>query len=147
MTTDSTNGTPGATALRKAEELFRAAFDSAPFGIVMFAPDGRILRVNQSLCEMVGYPAEEMLTRTIQDLTHSDDIGAQPAYNEEMLAGKIRTYSMEKRVRHADGHLAWVKVSVSLVRDEDGTPRYGSSRRTPERSASVESVSALVAAR
>ncbi len=113
-----------AVVLAEAEKRFRLAFDNAPIGMALVAPDGGFLRVNRSLCEIVGYPADVLVAKTFQDITHPDDLAADLAYVGRMLAAEIRAYAMEKRYVHADGHIVWVNLSVSLVRDEDGTPRY-----------------------
>lgn len=110
--------------LREAEERFRLAFDNAPIGMALVGPDGRFLQVNGSLCEIVGYPAEALLAKAFQNITHPDDLDADLEYVRQMLAGSLRTYSMEKRYLHAEGHVVWINLSVSLVRDEDDVPLY-----------------------
>ncbi|MGH9011510.1 MAG: PAS domain S-box protein, partial [Acidimicrobiia bacterium] len=113
-----------AVVLREAEERFRLAFDNAPIGMALVAPDGRFLRVNRSLCDIVGYPAEELVTKTFQDITHPDDLEADLGFVRQMLAAELRGFSMEKRYFHADGNVVWVNLSVSLVRDEADSPLY-----------------------
>jgi diguanylate cyclase len=110
--------------LREAEQRFRLAFDNAPIGMALVAPDGRFLEVNQSLCDIVGYPADELLMKSFQDITHPTDLGADLDRVRRMLAGAMRTYSMEKRYFHADGHEVRINLSVSLARDEDDEPLY-----------------------
>jgi PAS domain S-box-containing protein len=110
--------------LAEAEERFRSAFDNAPIGMALVALDGRWLKVNRSVCEITGYSETALLTRTFQDITHPDDLDTDLAYIEDVLAGRQRTFQMEKRYFHADGHLIWVMLSVSLVRDDSGTPLY-----------------------
>lgn len=107
---------------REAEEQFRLAFDNAPIGIALVAPDGNFLSVNQALCEIVGHPAAVLVTKTFQDITHPDDLEVDLEFVRQMLAGELRTYSMEKRYFHVDGHVVWINLSVSLVRDEQGRP-------------------------
>jgi diguanylate cyclase (GGDEF)-like protein/PAS domain S-box-containing protein len=112
------------TARREAEERFRLAFDHAPIGIALVAPEGRFLRVNGTLCEMLGYDEAELLSVTFQDITHPEDLDADLEHVQAMLAGDIRTYEMDKRYIRADGSIMWVLLSVSLVRDDADHPRY-----------------------
>ena len=112
------------TALAQAEERFRRAFDDAPIGMGLVAPEGHWLRVNRSLCELVGFTESELLARTFQEITHPDDIESDLAQAKQLLAGEIRSYRMEKRYLRADGRLVPVMLSVSLVRDSEGVPLY-----------------------
>ncbi|GHO84724.1 PAS domain S-box protein [Dictyobacter formicarum] len=111
-------------ALHTSEERFRATFEQAAVGIAHVAPDGRFLAVNQRLCDMVGYTREELLARTFQDITFPDDLEIDLAYVGQLLSGKRQTYTMEKRYVCRDGSLIWIDLTVSLVRDEHGIPRY-----------------------
>jgi len=111
-------------ALAEAEERFRSAFDNAPIGIALVTPDGRFIKVNRSLCELTGYAETALLVRSFQSITHPDDLDTDLAYVEDVLSGRRRTYQMEKRYFHADGHVIWVMLSVSLVRDATGQPLY-----------------------
>lgn len=110
--------------LREAEERFRLAFEHAPIGIALVSPEGAFLRVNRALCELTGYPTQELTETTFQGITHPDDLDLDLAYVGQMLAGERRTYEIEKRCLHRDGHIVWVLLSVSLVRDSDGLPLY-----------------------
>jgi diguanylate cyclase (GGDEF)-like protein/PAS domain S-box-containing protein len=110
--------------LREAEQRFRVAFENAPIGKALVAPDGRFLRVNTSLAEIVGYPPNLLLTKTFQDITHPEDVDADLEQVRQLLTGDIRRYSIEKRYLHADGHVVWVNLSVALVRDDDNVPLY-----------------------
>jgi PAS domain S-box-containing protein/diguanylate cyclase (GGDEF)-like protein len=111
-------------ATRDAEERFRLAFDQAPIGLALVSPEGAWLRVNKTLCEMTGYSEEALLASTFQDITHPDDLDTDLEHVGAMLAGEIRTYEMEKRYFRADGSVMWVLLSVALVRDAEGCPRY-----------------------
>ncbi|HXG63937.1 MAG TPA: PAS domain S-box protein, partial [Blastocatellia bacterium] len=113
-----------AQATRQSEERFRSAFDHAPIGMALVAPDGRFLQVNRSLCEMVGYEEEELLAGDFQAITHPDDLAADLEYVRQMLAGERSTYQMEKRYFHKSGQEIWVLLSVSLVHDAQGNPLY-----------------------
>ena len=112
------------SALRESEERFRSAFEFAAIGMALVAPDGRFLRVNQALCRIVGYSAEELLLINFQKITHPDDLDSDLAFLRQTLDGSIPHYQMEKRYFHKLGHTVWVLLSVSLVRDEAGQPLY-----------------------
>jgi len=110
--------------LRESEERFRATFDQAAVGVAQVAPGGRWLRVNQRLCEIVGYPEEEILRLTFQDITHPDDLDADLEHLRRLLDGEIWTYSTEKRYLRKDGSIVWINLAVSLVRNSSGEPDY-----------------------
>lgn len=114
----------GADQLREAEERFRLAFDHAPIGMALVALDGRFLRVNRSLCEIVGYPADRLMSLGFQDITHPDDLATDLDLLSEVLEGRRRTYQLEKRYVDANGRTVWVMLNVSLVRSSSGEPRY-----------------------
>ncbi|MEK6663055.1 MAG: EAL domain-containing protein [Pseudomonadota bacterium] len=109
---------------KESEERFRATFSQAAVGIAQVAPDGRWLRVNQRLCDIVGYSEAELLGKTFQDITYPDDLDTDLEYVRQMLAGEIRTFTMEKRYIRKDGALVWINLTVSLVRAADGSPKY-----------------------
>ena len=111
-------------ALRESEERFRGAFDAAAIGMGLASVDGRWLKVNPSLCELVGYSADELLAMSFEEITHPDDLEPRLAIGRRMRAGEFPSFQMEMRYIHKDGHVVWVHLSVSLVRDGDGTPAY-----------------------
>jgi diguanylate cyclase (GGDEF)-like protein/PAS domain S-box-containing protein len=111
-------------ALKRATQQFRSAFDNAPIGMALVGLQGQWLDVNQALCALVGYSQEELLRLTFQDLTHPDDLDADLALVQEVLAGRRSTYQMHKRYIHADGRVIWALLSVSLATDEDGRPLH-----------------------
>lgn len=123
---DVTDGAddPSGPPAREAEQRFRLAFEQAAVGMALVAPDGRFLRVNRALCDLVGYAAQDLVSKTFQEITHPEDLDLDLEFVRRMLAGELRTYTMEKRYFHADGHTVWVLLSVSLVRGDDGEPRY-----------------------
>lgn len=110
--------------LAASEERFRYAFEQMAVGIAHIAPSGRFLRVNQKLCDIVGYTRDELITESFQDITHPDDLDADLAQVRQVLAGEIRTYSREKRYLRKDGRIIWINLTVSLVRKADGRPDY-----------------------
>lgn len=84
-------------ALWESEELFRSAFDYAAIGMASLTLDGRWLKVNRALCEIVGYSEEELLETTWQIVQHPDDLNTDLKYVEQTLAGQRKTYQREQR--------------------------------------------------
>ena len=110
--------------LFRSEERFRATFEQAAVGMALVGIDGRWLRVNQRLCEITGYPAEDLLTKTFQEITHPDDLDLDLDHVRRLLAGEFPDYSLEKRSLTRDGATVWANLTVGLVRDEQGAPDY-----------------------
>jgi diguanylate cyclase (GGDEF)-like protein/PAS domain S-box-containing protein len=110
--------------LRQLGKLFATAFSDAPTGMGLIGSDGRWQQVNRTLCDLLGYSEEELRGRTPQDITHPDDLPLGPPLLQETLAGKRDHYELQKRYVHADGRAIWAHLSVSLVRDDDGTPLH-----------------------
>ncbi|MDR3573454.1 MAG: PAS domain S-box protein [Anaerolineaceae bacterium] len=110
--------------LQESEERYRATFDLTALGIAHLGLDGRWLRVNQKLCDIIGYSRAELLEMTFQDITHPDDLDADLEYVRQVLAGEISNYSMEKRYYHKDGSIIWIDLTVALARGSAGEPEY-----------------------
>jgi diguanylate cyclase (GGDEF)-like protein/PAS domain S-box-containing protein len=108
----------------EAEERFRRSFEDAPIGMGLADPEGRLFRVNSALAELLGYRSQDLLGVRIADITHPDDWPANQHEMRRLFAGETSSYCLEKRYFHADGHVLWVLVSVSLVRAADGNPLY-----------------------
>ncbi len=111
-------------ALRESEERFSNAFEYAPIGVALVALDGRWLKVNRAVCEILGYSKTEIQTKTFQELTHPDDLEADLENVQQILSSKIQAYQMEKRYFHKSRQVIYALLSVSLVRDEQGSPLY-----------------------
>src|SRR5215207_10476945 len=110
--------------LRESEERFRATFEHAAIGAAQVGIDGRWLRVNRRLGEIVGYEPEELLKTTFQDITHPDDLEGDIEQMRRLLKGELQTYTMEKRYLKRDCSIVWVNLTVSLVRDASDEPAY-----------------------
>jgi diguanylate cyclase (GGDEF)-like protein/PAS domain S-box-containing protein len=110
--------------LEPLNELFRTAFDEAPIGMCLVAPDGRLIEVNASLCRMMGYPAEELLKMRVEDLTHPDDRPANLALLADLVSGRRDRYEIRKTNVRKDHIAVPVQVNVAAVRDETGTLLY-----------------------
>jgi PAS domain S-box-containing protein len=108
--------------LREANDEFESAFRYAAIGMSIVALDGRWLKVNKSLCDLVGFSEDELLGLSFQEITHPEDLEEDLGHIEQLIAGEIDAYQMEKRYIRKDGSVVPVLLSVSLVRDRDGAP-------------------------
>lgn len=113
-----------AKEIASSEERFRATFEQAAVGIAHVGPDGRYLRINQKICDILGYTAEELLRCKFQDITHPEDVHASTDYVQQLLKGESTTFSTEKRYVRKNGSSIWINLTVALVRTPAGTPDY-----------------------
>ena len=111
-------------ALLETEAHFRNAFDYAAIGMALVSPQGTWLRVNRSLCELVGYSEEELLRSNFQTITHADDVGNDLANLYRLIQGETPTCQVEKRYVHKHGQVVWAMNSVSLVHDTEDNPAH-----------------------
>jgi diguanylate cyclase (GGDEF)-like protein/PAS domain S-box-containing protein len=93
----------------------QAAFDSAPIGMALVNRKGQLVRVNRALSMLLSYTAPELLATTFESLTNTADLAVELAYVEQLLAGRIRSYRMEKRFTAANGRDVWVSLSSTAV--------------------------------
>lgn len=110
--------------MHRLEERFRATFEQAAVGIAHVAPDGRWLRVNSKLCDILGYTKEELMGGRFQDLTAPEDLQSDLQQVQRLLRGEEAHYVIDKRYRRKDGVTIWARLTVSLVRDEADRPDY-----------------------
>jgi len=110
--------------LQESEEFFRLTFSQAAVGIVLLGPDGRLLRVNGKMAQILGYSEIELLQRFFQQLTHVDDLPDELTLVKRLRDGEISDYQRERRLLRRDGTPIWVNVSVSTMRDAYGNQRF-----------------------
>ncbi|MEM8968465.1 MAG: PAS domain S-box protein, partial [Bacteroidota bacterium] len=113
-----------ADLIMRQQDIFRLAMERAPIGEALLAPDGRWLKVNQALCNIVGYTECELLSTDLQSITHPDDLESDLEFISRLLAGEIETYNLHKRYYHKSKKIIWAQLTVSLVRDEEKRPLY-----------------------
>jgi len=111
-------------ALWEQEQEFETTFDLAGVGIAHVSTTGQWLRVNQKLCEIVGYSHQELIQKTFQDITYAEDLEPDLDHMQQLLAGEVQNYSLEKRYICKDDSLVWINLTVSLVHEPDGDPKY-----------------------
>src|SRR5260370_14064059 len=104
----ATNRSSSSDIPRGWKAALQGAFDQAAIGMALVGLDGAWLCVNSALCEIVGYPEQELLTTNFKQITHPGDLSADLNYVGQMLRGEIRSYQMEKRYLAKDGHTVFV---------------------------------------
>jgi PAS domain S-box-containing protein len=111
-------------ALAESEARLRATFENAAVGVAHVSSDLRWLRANKALCRILGWPMDEFLTKSLRDISHPDDLAVDLANVDEMRAGKIDSYGMDKRYLRKDGTIVWGRLTVGCVRRGDGSIDY-----------------------
>ncbi|WP_158284207.1 transporter substrate-binding domain-containing protein [Azospirillum sp. TSO22-1] len=111
-------------SLRESEGRFRAAFETAAHGMALVSSEGRFVKVNRSLCSMIGYSETELLATDFQTITHPEDLETDLKFVRDLLAARIQSYQLEKRYFHKSGSIIWILLSVALVRSDDGEPLH-----------------------
>jgi PAS domain S-box-containing protein len=110
-------------ALRESEATFRSMFDASSVGKVEVEFEtGRILRVNDAMCKLIGYGREELLNRTMWDITHPDEIERDRELIRRLNSGESPVYDMEKRYIRKDGREVWARVTANVILDGAGRP-------------------------
>ncbi len=109
-------------ALAESEALFRVAFDDAAVGLALMGFDARPIRVNRTLCEMLGYAPDEIMSKRWMDVTHPEDIAATGVTLHDAVGGRAGRAQMRKRYIRKDGGVVWAEVNTSVVHDASGQP-------------------------
>lgn len=111
-------------AQRISEERFRRCFELGLIGMTITSPAKGFMEVNDRLCEILGYERNELLQKRWTELTHPDDLGADLALFNDVLAGKIDAYTINKRCIRKDGQVIYATIAVKCLRREDGSVDY-----------------------
>jgi len=111
-------------ALRASEGRFRGTFENAAVGIANTDRQGGFLRVNDKLCDIVGYTREELLERSFVEITHPNFLPANLELYARLWRSEIPSFTAEKRYIRKDGSVVWCEVTVSLQCDATGAPAY-----------------------
>jgi PAS domain S-box-containing protein len=110
--------------LLRSEWRFKGTFDNAAVGFAQVSLEGGCLDVNSKLGQILGYSREEMRRKTMQEITHPDDLAEDEAQASRLACGRVDHYSIEKRYIHKDGHVVWANLTGSLQQDDEGHPLY-----------------------
>jgi len=106
--------------LIKTEESLQGTFENSSIGMALVGIDGKWTKVNDSLCKSIGYEEEEILNLTFQDITHPEDLDKDLSLLEAVIDGEQDSYQIEKRYFHKKGHIVYVLLTVTAVKNIDG---------------------------
>ncbi len=112
-------------ALKLSEERFRKMFEESYLGMAIFSMDGNFIKVNPALCEMLGYMDSELTKMTFYDITYPEDLYQIVEKIHQVLNDKISYYQVEKRLLTKEKQIIWVKVTASIIQDENQNILYG----------------------
>jgi PAS domain S-box-containing protein len=129
-------------AVRTSEQRFRSIFDNAAVGIAHVSLDARFMRVNPKFCAITGYAADELMSMTVDQITHPQDQATDVVMLRRLRRGETETYAREKRYVRKDGRIVWASLTVSMLRTTAGEPLYfiASVEDITERKAALEAV-------
>jgi len=121
---DITDRKEAEAKIQQSEARFRAIFENAPVGMALVDTKRRFLQVNAQLCNALGYQPEELVGRSFNQFTHPEDRQGGRDRWQELLTGNVEFNQAEKRYLHKDGHVVWVLVANTLIRNSEGEPLY-----------------------
>ena len=110
--------------LRESEKRFADTVELAAIGIAHVDRDGRLIQVNRSLCELLGYGRDELAGMTVMQISHPDDLHVTDGVRAQLRSGKIASFQAEKRYLRKDGQVVWVHLTISLLHDPLGRPTH-----------------------
>jgi PAS domain S-box-containing protein len=112
-----------AAALEASEQTFRQIFQDGPMGIAVVDLEQRFVKVNEALCHMMGYSAEELIGKNTLDLTCPEDAQLDQEVIAQLHDGAMRS-AFEKRYIRKDGKVLWVNLTAAIIRNEQGEPHH-----------------------
>jgi len=115
-------GLAPAAGLPGYEQLFKFIFECSAAGMLVLDLDGRCVCVNQAFCDLIGYTAEEIMARTIGEITHPDDVAVSRKLLRRLAAGEAKFDQLEKRYLHKSGRPVWALLTAVLIPRSDGLP-------------------------
>ncbi len=111
--------------LHESHERYRLIFEEGPVAIALVSLEGQLVEVNSRLSQLLNYSSQELKSLEVADITHPDDMEADAHFMQQLFAGEISSYHLEKRYLTKDRQVVWGALTASLIRNEAGKPLYG----------------------
>lgn len=124
VATDITERKRAEQDLKESESKFKALFEQSAVGLAVTDIEGAFVKVNRHLCDMLGYSEEELLSKTVIDITHPDDMEKEIQIGDKVIRGKQDEIVMEKRYKTKNGDYIWAYMHTNFIRDKNGNPDY-----------------------
>jgi PAS domain S-box-containing protein len=110
--------------LSASEERMRLFFERQLVGMAITSPEKGWVKVNDKICEMMGYSPEELARLSWAEMTYPEDLAPDEAQFKRLLNGEIDSYTLEKRFVRKDGSIVFTNLSVGCVRRADQSVDY-----------------------
>jgi len=111
-------------SLIESNQILEKIFDNSSIGMAIVSEEGRWIKVNQSLTNMLGYTKEHLLSIDFQMITHEDDLDTDLKLLDSLKKGDIPSYQLEKRYITINNEHIWCLLSVSMIKDENNNAIY-----------------------
>ncbi|MHA1443859.1 MAG: PAS domain S-box protein, partial [Candidatus Hodarchaeales archaeon] len=110
--------------IRENEEKFRSIFERAPIGMAIINLNLQFNNVNAVFCKMLGYSEDELMKLTLLDITHKETVKRDTEFSKKLLNDELPIYESEKRYVKKAGNTFWSRTTISLLKDEKGSPNF-----------------------
>jgi PAS domain S-box-containing protein len=124
MVEDITERKQSEELLRESEERFRTMFENSGIGMALVSLQAYPVKCNPAIQKLLGYTDEELRGMAVSEFTHPDDVRLDMQLYSDLIAGKFEKYDLEKRYITKDGRTIWGHLTVSLIKDAEGVPKY-----------------------
>lgn len=111
-------------SLKQSEKKFKSFFENATIGLAIQTINGKYIQVNKAICNIFGYTEGEMLSKSVQELSHPEELEVDKKYLSDFLDGTINTFEREKKYINKSGETIWANISVSILRNSNDSPLY-----------------------
>ncbi len=110
--------------LHESQALLQGAFSNAPMGTALVDDKGIVIQANERSTKIIGFKPEEIVGKSIAEVSHPDDLEVSFSRFKALMAGEIDSYQLEKRYLHKQGGYVWCRLNVSLIKEGEGKSRY-----------------------
>lgn len=107
--------------MKESEERFRSAFSNAPIGIGLISNEGNWVQANESLCKIFGFSEDEILSKSLHEVVHPEDVFLFLTHIGFVIQGKKKSFQAELRYYNCNGDEIWTQTSISRLNDSDNS--------------------------